>query len=191
MSTAWNAPNSITPRETRDYGATPPEGAGCEPLELPEESDAHEEDELLAGALPVSALGLGEDGVVLVVVPGSVLVGSVLVGSVLVGSVLVVVWPPVVEVPGSELWPDVVVEGDEDGVVVVLVVAEVLDVVSGQSAVPAAPTVDVVDWASTVASVWVWVRPGGTVALLLPLALVLAFVWAVPVVFTAALFRVL
>jgi hypothetical protein len=44
------------------------------------------------------------------------------------------------------------------GVVVVLVVLVVPEL-------PAAATVGVVDWPSTVASVWVWVRPGGTFGL--------------------------
>lgn len=52
-------------------------------------------------------------------------------------------------------------------VVVVGVVAGALEVVSVHPALPAAPTVGVVDCASTVASVWVWVRPGGTLALAL------------------------
>ena len=88
--------------------------------------------------------------VVVVVVPGSVLVGSVLVVvSVLVGSVVVGVVVGVEEV--------VVV----DGASVVLV--EFGSVVA--PAVPAAATLGVVDWPSTVGSVWVWVRPGRGVGL--------------------------
>lgn len=98
-----------------------------------------------------------------------------------------VVVSPLVAVPGSELWDGVVLD-DEDGVVDV--VAGVLEVVSVQPAVPAAPTVGVVDWASTVESVWVWVRPGGTVGL--AFAFCLAFAAAVPVLaLGSGLFKVL
>jgi hypothetical protein len=94
-----------------------------------------------------------------------------------------------VEVPGSELWGALVVEDEEDGVVE-LVVAGVVEVVSVQPEVPAAATVGVVDWASTVESVCVWIRPDGTVGLVF--AFSLAFAAAVPVVaLTVCLFTVL
>jgi hypothetical protein len=129
---------------------TPPDGAGWPALELLEESPAHEEDELPADV--VSALGAGVGAGVLVVVVVPVVVGSEL-GEV----VVVVVVSPVVEVSG--LCESVVVAG----AVVVAGVVEV--VVSLQPALPAAATVGVVDCASTVASVCVWVRPGGTTGL--------------------------
>lgn len=120
-------------------------------------------------ALPVdpeSVLGAGAgvvEVVVGVVVPGSVLVGSVavVVGPVVVdGSVLVVV------VDGSELGGAALTGGVGAGVDIV-VVAEV----GSAPAPPAAATVGVVDCGSTVASVWVMVRPGGTLGFVLALVL--------------------
>jgi hypothetical protein len=114
-------------------------------------------------ALPVdpeSVLGAGAgvvEVVVVVVVPGSVLVGSAVV---VVGSVLVVV------LDGSELGGAALAGGVGAGVDVV-VVAEVGSV----PALPAAATVGVVDCGRTVASVWVWVRPGGTLGFVLTLVL--------------------
>jgi hypothetical protein len=73
---------------------TPPDGAGWALLEAPEESDAHEEEEVRAD--PESAL----DGGDVVVVVGVVVV--VVLGSVLDG-VVVVVWPVVEDPDASEL----------------------------------------------------------------------------------------
>lgn len=123
---------------------------------------------LALAAGPESALGAGAGVVeVVVVVPGSVVVvvGVVaVVGSVVVvvGSVLVVV------VDGSELGGAVLVAGVGGGVDVVVVAVE------AAPALPAAATVGVVDCASTVASVWVCVRPGGTLGLVLASALPVA-----------------
>jgi hypothetical protein len=131
---------------------TPPDAAGWPALEPLEESPAHEEDKLPVDV--VSALGagggVGAGVLVVVVVP-------VVVGSELGDGVVVVVVSPVVDVSG--LCESVVVVGA--GVVVGVVVV----VVSLQPALPAAATVGVVDCASTVASVCVWVRPGGTTGL--------------------------
>jgi hypothetical protein len=116
---------------------------------------------LSGGATPPDGGGWHEGSV------GFEVHGSVLCAGVVdVGSVVVVLL-------GSELGGAgvvLVVVGDVlAGVVVVLVVPVVPEL-------PAAATLGVADWASTVASVWVWVRPGGT------LALALAFASVLPVV---------
>lgn len=115
---------------------------------LGDESDAQLPSTAGAGA------GLGAADVVVVEAPGSPLgwPGAVVVP----GWVVVVVGPVLVEAL-SELG-GVVLAG------VVEVVTGTLEVASVHAAVPAAPTVGVVDCASTVASVWVWVRPGGGAA---------------------------
>ena len=143
------------------------------------ESGAHDD----AGAGAVSVLGAG-GGVELavVVMPESAL-----------GCPLVVVGTVAVLLPGSELGDAVVVVGG--GVAAVVdgrVAAIVEDPAAGplppvQPAVPdapaapdarAAPTAGVLDWARTVASVWVSVRPGGTVGVFFGLSLALALVVA-------------
>ena len=114
---------------------------------------------LSGGATPPD--GGGHDGSA-----GSEVHGSVLgAGVVEVGSVVVVL-------VGSELWGAGVVL-----VVVVAVLAGVVVVVAVVLTVPelpAAATVGVVGSARTVASVCVWVRPGGTLGLALALGCVLA-----------------
>jgi hypothetical protein len=88
----------------------------------------------------------------------------------------VVVSPVVGVVDVSELGGAVVVTGVVD---VVVVAAGVVEGVSVQPAAPAAPIVGVVDSASTVASVWVWVRPGGGFGVVVAFVLVFALVVAV------------
>jgi hypothetical protein len=96
-----------------------------------------------------------------VLVPGVVSVGVVVVLVVVVGSVLVVVVVVDVEVVS------VLSSGDEDGVVelagvvaVLLVAGHVVVVAAG---VPVVVAAGVLEPASTVESVWVWVRPASTV----------------------------
>ena len=107
--------------------------------------------------------GSGGLGMVLVVVPGSGLggVGCVVVvvglGSVLVVVVVVGVGSVLV-VDGSELVGGVVVVGGAAAAVVVVVTVIA-------PADPAAATLGVVVWPSTVGSVWVCVRPGNTLGL--------------------------
>jgi hypothetical protein len=122
---------------------------------------------------PESAAGAG------VVVAGVVELVVVVVPGSALGWVVGVVWPVVAVLDESVLagvvLAGVVLAGVVAGVEVV--VAGALDVVSVQPAVPAAATVGVADCPSTVASVWVWVRPGGTLGL--ALASVLPVVGAV------------
>ena len=106
----------------------------------------------------VSGAGAGLSVQVLVV-PGSELAGGVVVpGSVLAGGVVVVVVVVVSVLGGAVV---VVVAGVEEVVVVEGATAGLVEfgpVVA--PAVPAAATLGVVDWPSTVGSFCVWVRPG-------------------------------
>jgi hypothetical protein len=112
-------------------------------------SDPHEE------VVPGAGDGLG---VQLVVVPGSLLVGVVVVVVSELGGAVVVVLAGVGEV--------VVVDG---------ATAELLEFVPVIApAVPAAATLGVVDWPSTVGAVCVWVRPGRTLGLAFGLVVALA-----------------
>jgi hypothetical protein len=143
-----------------DQGATPPDGDGWVAPELWGESDAQ---------LPEDASALG----------GGVEVVSVVVA----GAVLVVPVVPVVVVSALG-GADVVDAPDEAGVVEAAL--ESLQVLVVPVVVPVAGVVlavGVVDWASTVASVWVCVRPGGGVFDLVASPLVVA----VPVCLVAVL----
>jgi hypothetical protein len=87
-----------------------------------------------------------------------------------------VVWVPVVSVPAGAL-PAGAAElpvsgvGEAAGAGVVVVEPTVAELEPGQLVLaPAVANVGVVGWASTVASVWVWVRPGGTLGVALACA---------------------
>lgn len=164
----------MPPEVSADPALAEPEEAGLEEAGVDvEESGAHEESGLGAGLVVVS-VAAAEGWVAVVVVPGSELVES---GVELVESVVVSV------LEGD--W-DVVVDCGAIALAGVLLV--VLEVVAGQPVVAAGVVVCVVEPASTVASVCVWVRPGGALgAVLVGSFVVASFVVAVPVCLASGL----
>lgn len=136
-------------------GATPPDGAGWVAPELPAESVAHGESLAAAGG------GVVDVGVVLVLVVGVVVVvGSVAVPGVVEVGVVDVEVVSVEVVLGSELAAGVVVVED---VVAGLVAVSLVSVHVAAGVVVAVGVVVVAG--STVAAVWVWVRPGSALVL--------------------------
>jgi hypothetical protein len=150
-------------RRLPPQGAAPPDGAGWVAPEVPAESVAHGESLDAAGGGVVDVAGVVLVVGVVVVVGAVVAPGVVEVGVVDVEVVSVEV-VSVEVVLGSELAAGVVVEDVVVGLVAV-------SLVSVQVATGVVATVGVVVVAgSTVAAVWVWVRPGSG------LVLVVAFV---------------
>ena len=134
-------------------GAAPPDGAGWVAPELPAESVAHGESLDAAGGGVVDVAG------VVLVVGVVVVVGSVVAPGVVEVGVVDVEVVSVEVVLGSELAAGVVV----DDVVAGLVAVSLVSVQVATGVVVAVGVVVVAG--STVAAVWVWVRPGSALVL--------------------------
>src|ERR1700733_13283584 len=134
-------------------GRPPPDGAGWVAPELPAESVAHGE------SLDAAGGGVADVAGVVLVVGVVVVVGSVVAPGVVEGGVADAEVVSVEVVLGSELAAGVVV----DDVVAGLVAVSLVSVQVATGVVVAVGVVVVAG--STVAAVWVWVRPGSALVL--------------------------